>query len=1024
MVSERSVSASGPARVDSSGWLVRTAVATALASAIVTPTFAQDELQEVTVTGSRIVRRDLTAPSPVVTVGTETLESSSTTSVESVLQQLPQFVPGGNQFVSGAQAGAAQTPGAATLNLRGLGPNRNLVLLDGRRAQPANALLVVDINTIPAAAIQSVEVITGGASAVYGPDAIAGVVNFMLKKDFEGLDIDAQTGISEQGDGEETRVSALMGMNAAEGRGNIMLGLEWTNREGVFQAERDFYVNGWRDPGNPGVDFLQTASYAGGQVLAGGPNQPSQAAINSVFGMAPAGAIGPASEFRFNADGTPFVTLQGYGYNGGFGGLDDGRFSMVNRLSTNGNLDQKYTTQFASTPLERHSLFLRGRYNVTEKITAFTQANYSNIEVATRGNLAPAITVWQAPIPRDGRPLPAALNTLLDSRPRPNDPWSLYQVLDYYGPIKSDNTTNVWQLLAGLQGEVGFRDWTWEAYVSKGDTNTVAEAGLPSLQRYSALVAAPNFGRNANITGTGRGYSLRCTTGLPVFEVFTPSEDCLTSIETRARQVTELSQEIAEANLQGFAFNLPAGEVRFAAGFHYRKNDFRFDPGYPVEQVLDNPIGLFASNSTEGSTNVKEVYGELLVPVIDDLDLELGYRLSDFNTAGTIDTWKSLFTWKALDAVTFRGGYQFATRAPNTAELFTGPSLAVVTFPNVDPCSAVTLSPWGNLPSNPDRPQVQALCRALIGNSTSAFDTQTYNTPNGPDGFTRQNPPFFPLEIEVTRGNVNVKPEVGRTITLGAVITEPFEADNLVVTLDAYRIKLTDTVAPISSITAYNNCFNFNGTSNPTYDVTNPFCQLIDRNPVTGDREQVDALYSNLGTLKTQGIDVTVAWSRDIGPGNFAVQTSANWLDYYRYQPDPTAQEIDATGTIGLTPLQDTQFDYRLLTQFQYRLNAFNFGLTWRHLPSVDDASKAINPSTTAEGPGSYNIFNLFGTFSFGRSVLRLGVDNVFDKEPLAIGFNPGNATGVGRDSNADQTNPSFYDPLGRRYYVGIKTSF
>jgi len=1025
MVSECSVSVSGPTRVIAPGWLIRVAVSTALAGTALTPALGQEspgqDVQEVTITGSRILRRDLSAPSPVVTVGTETLESSSTTAVESVLQQLPQFVPGTNQFVSGAQAGAAQTPGAATLNLRGLGSNRNLVLIDGRRAQPANALLVVDINTIPTAAIQGVEVITGGASAVYGPDAIAGVVNFMLKRDFEGLDIDAQTGFTGDGGGEESRFSTLMGLNGADGRGNIMVGLDWTKRDGLFMRDRDFYVNGWRDPNNPGGDFIETASYAGGQVL-DSANPPSQAAIDALFPGAPAGAIGPASEFRFQNDGSVFVTQQGYGYTGPFGALDAGRYTMLSRLA-NGNLDQKYTTQFISTPLERYSLFVRGRYDLNDNVSAFSQANYSNIEVTTRGNFAPAVTVWQAPIPRDGRPLPAALNALLDSRPRPDDPWSLYQVLDYYGPIQSENTTDVWQLMAGLQGNVGFRDWTWEAYVSKGDTSTVAETPLPSLQRYSELVAAPDFGRNAALTGTGRGYTLRCTSGLPVFEEFTPSQDCLTSIETRTRQLTTLSQDIAEANMQGAAFNLPAGEMRFAAGLSYRKNDFRFDPGYPVEQVLDNPIGLFASNSTAGSTRVKEIYAELLVPVIRNLELELGYRLSDFDTAGTVDTYKGLFSWKAHDSVTFRGGYQFATRAPNTAELFTGPSLAVVPFPSVDPCSAVTLSPWGNVPSNPDRQQVQNLCRALVGNDTSPFDTQTYNTPNGPDGFTRQNPPFFPLEIEVTKGNPNVEPETGRTWTLGAVLTAPFGWENLNLTIDAYRIKVTDQISPIASTTVYNNCFNFNGTSNPTYDVANPFCQLIRRNPVTGDREEVDALYSNLGLLKTQGVDLTFAWNREVGPGNLALQSTFTYLDYFKYQPDPDAQLSDATGTVGTTLAEGGQFDYRLLMNVAYRWQGFNVGVNWRHLPSAENAARAISPTTSVSGTGSYNIFNLFGSYALGRHTLRVGIDNVLDKEPLVVGANPG-VNGVGLDSNSDQTNPSFYDPLGRRYYVGLKMSF
>ena len=246
-----------PARAQASRWLVAAAVAAAISGGAFSPAFAaeEDALDEVTVTGSRIQRRDLTAASPIVTVGTQALEASSTTAVESVLQQLPQFVPGGNQFVSGAQAGAAATPGIATLNLRGLGANRNLVLIDGRRPQPANATLVVDINTIPQGAIQSVEVITGGASAVYGPDAIAGVTNFILKRDYEGLEVDAHYGVTEQGDGAEQRVSTLMGMSSADGRGNVMVSVDWTKRDGVFQRDRDFYVDGWEDPANPGGDL-------------------------------------------------------------------------------------------------------------------------------------------------------------------------------------------------------------------------------------------------------------------------------------------------------------------------------------------------------------------------------------------------------------------------------------------------------------------------------------------------------------------------------------------------------------------------------------------------------------------------------------------------------------------------------------------------------------------------------------------------------------------------------------------------
>ena len=274
--------------------ILASAISAIVAGSYTLPTFAQDEaLEEITVTGSRILRRDLSAPSPVVTLGAESFENSAAVSAEAVLNQLPQFVPGGTQFSSSVQSGATASPGAATLNLRGLGSNRNLVLVNGRRAQPANASLVIDINTIPTAAIQSVEVITGGASAVYGADAMAGVINFVLKNDFEGVEFDFQSGETLEGDGNESRFSTLMGMNAADGKGNIMMGMEWAKREPVYQIDRDFFTKGWLDPLNAGGQFQQATSYSGSEgAVPGGPNLPAQATVNALFPTLAAGTVG------------------------------------------------------------------------------------------------------------------------------------------------------------------------------------------------------------------------------------------------------------------------------------------------------------------------------------------------------------------------------------------------------------------------------------------------------------------------------------------------------------------------------------------------------------------------------------------------------------------------------------------------------------------------------------------------------------------------------------------------------------
>jgi outer membrane receptor protein involved in Fe transport len=1003
-----------------------------------------DSLAEVTVTGSRIARgRDLEAPSPIVTIDKELFERSSSTGLEVVLNQQPQFVPQNTQFTSGVQGSPSFTPGAVTLNLRGLGPNRNLVLIDGRRGQPGNATLAVDINTIPQLAIQGVETITGGASAVYGPDAMAGVVNFVLKKNFQGLDFDVQRGQTSRSDGAETRVSTLIGMNGVDNRGNMMIGLEWAKRDPVYQADRDFYTNGWLDPNNPSGGFIVAPEFA---PSAG--NLPSQAALDSLFTTVTPGTIGTGSTIYFNADNTPFIQGRGgLGYNGPLNSLAPGRYQAVKVLGSGtgnsaGNLDQAITQGFASIPGERHSLFARGTFNFSDSVSAYAQLNYTTSEVLTRSfGYPPAVTIWQASIPRynsatagapqDSTWLPPALLTLLNSRPNPNANWSLYQLQDYTGFEVAQNTTDVWQGLAGLQGKLPFRDWTWDAYVSRGNTHVQQDfTGMNSLQRYQFLVGLPNFGKGASIAsppGTPFGYGVTCTSGIPVFQQFEISQDCVQSIASPLKNETQLRQDIVEANMQGALMALPAGEARFSFGATYRSEKFSYSPGYPVGAITDNPIGLFASAYTSGDIDVKEAYTELLVPILKDLDLELGYRYSDFNTAGGTDTYKALFTWKAIDSISFRGGYQAATRAPNVAELFQGPTQAVVAFPQEDPCSASTLASWGNVAANPNRAKVQQLCRELIGNSTSEFDTQTFNASNpafgpGPNGWTRQSPTFFPLEIEVQTGNPKVLPETGKTWTLGTVITEPFGVNKLAATLDVYRIEISDTISPQSSIATYNNCFNFDGASNPNYDVTNANCRLIQRNPVTGDRASVTALYSNLGTLLTQGVDLAVNWAHDLGPGQLRLDTSINYVNKFEYQTSATSPVVDAKGTLDPIPASGGVtggiFTYKTFSHVGYVWRGLSTSLGWQHLPSIKAAAASTNPATTIQGPPSYDLFYLSAGYGFDKYSVRVGIDNLLDKEPPVTQRNPGFT------SASNTTNPGYYDVLGRRYYIGVKASF
>jgi outer membrane receptor protein involved in Fe transport len=1009
--------------------LVSAAVAAAIAGSLPTIGQAQDaELTEITITGSRIVRRDLTASSPIVTVDAEVLENISTVGVESALNKMPQFKPAGTQFVAGdVQASAFNNPGISSLSLRGLGPNRNLVLVDGRRAQPANATLVVDVNSIPAAAISSVEIISGGASATYGADAIAGVVNFKLKKDFQGLVVDGQTGITQEGDGAESRISALIGGNFNDGKANVMAGIEFSKRSQVLQADRDFYVEGWEDPGTTGAGLTGYSAWNPGTTL------PSQAAVNTVFGTTGT-AVNRATNFFLNRDNTLFKQSPARRYNSN----EDG----VKLVTTNNTLSQPETAGLASSPLTRYSIFARGTFNLNDSTSAFVQGNLSSIHVSSILTYAPATSFWSAFIPRDAtHPVPTELAALLDSRTKivngvtvsaANDPWQLERVLDFAGPRASTNDSDVYQVMAGLQGDLGLGDWTWEAYASHGETKITnyLNGGFVSVERWRKMVTAPNYGKNFTIgdpTGI-LGYKISCTSGMPIFESFTPSQDCLDGMASRLKNITNLKQDIAEANFQGGIVDLPAGQLRAAAGFTHRINTFRFDPDVlnDQESVIDGPIGLFAANDTNGRTRVNELYAEVLVPILKDLpaikefSLELGGRRSAYDTAGAIWTYKALANWGVNSFVNFRGGYQLANRAPNTAELFTGPTVTVAGFPNSDPCAINTLAPWGNVASNPNRAKVQALCSALNGTGTSVFDLD-------PNAFIGGNGGFFPLELENRRGNIDLESEEAHTITVGAVFRAPFESpalSNLTAAIDYYDIKISNAISPLPSTTVYENCFNANGSSNTAYslDDAGGYCRLIKRDGVTGGRVSVDAPYFNLGSIETDGIDAQFNWRAalaDMGmsslPGSISAGLSVNYLLSYKTQSIPGAAFTDNDGTVA----QNGQYEYNAALNLGYSLGAWNVGFNWRHLPSAKNAAAATNPATTLQGPGSYDVVDFSAAWSMSDTVaMRFGVDNLFDREPEIVGANAGltNAKGA--------TLPGYYDVLGRRMYLGVKLTF
>lgn len=1050
---------------------------------------------EIVVTGSRIARRDYQANSPLVTVSQDTFQNRSSTSVESTLNQLPQFNPAGSSALSSsagtAFTGANQAPGAATLDLRGLGPNRTLVLVNGRRAQPVNAQLVVDVNMIPTAAIKNVETITGGAAAVYGADAIAGVVNFILRDDFEGMELNAQAGIAEAGDAENYQVSGLIGGNFAEGRGNAMLGLVYSDRKAAYERNREFYTRGWTDPNTsatPGGLPITTAIVGG---LTYGVNFDGTLFQANDAGNPAAPYTGPMHNLVNGAGFTlnppaPGSTQQGLGYNDP---------DVINNI-----------------PLERYTLFGSAHYDITDGITAYIEGNFTHTHAYAQSFPGTANNIWALTVPYNAAnddpasptfgadqsnffPVSGPLAALLNARPAAggvagtDQPWTLGRGLNFLGRLYTETNSNIYQLTAGLKGEIGIKDWTWDIYGSHGSTDITARQpqGAVSYGNLQQLISGTVQGgaRSSTITGAwNQGWTSgatfnpsSCTSGIPLFnpdgsvpqpqagggEGVVVSQDCKDYATLELNNVTQLQQNIVEATMQGGLLNDWAGEIRFSLGATYRDEKFSYAPdtGNSAEQPGSGVVNqIVLPKPTQGSLNVKEVYGELLVPVLRDiplihkLDLELGARYSDYNLSGSIWTYKALGDWEVTDWLRFRGGYQRANRAPNIYELFAPvagglglSSDACLNIPGSTPA-------FGNVSANPNQVNVQEACKALIVRDGGYPYTTLGEDPTAVEQPASQYPALdqtrlsnfrwtlaynlpFPFSIGLEQGNQNLDSEKADTITAGAVIRSPFESSllrRLTFTVDYYYINLKGTIATPSGTEIYSQCFNpqFNplmAAAAGTYTGDqllegNPYCALINRYPFdeagvmgapgSGTDRTYQAPFLNKGGTKTSGLDVTMNWTGDfhdmgIGiPGSLNLYLSANILFSYKEAAFPGADYVEYKGT-----LQNNSYDYKLYGTLTYSWANGSIGMRGRYLPSIDPSYATPTNFPT----DSYTQFDLFGRYQLTPQLeLRAGVDNLFNAMPPIVGASPTNA--------ALNSTSQVYDTIGRAYYAGVNLRF
>jgi outer membrane receptor protein involved in Fe transport len=1092
----------GGVRLSSTGRLLSGASMAALSVAIWLPAsaaFAQaaapaadaapaaGSVGEVVVTGSRISQRNNISNSPIVTLNTQQLMSTADLQIQDVLNKLPQFSP--DQNLMGAASGDVQaTPthsvGITTASLRGLGPNRNLVLIDSQRAAPVNAELIIDLSSIPTAMIDHVEAITGGASAVYGADAIGGVVNFIMKKNFQGLDLDAQTSINQTGDGKAFQASAVMGTNFADDKGNVTVGLERFQQDAALQKDHSFYTKGWSDPTTAGNGFFPFGTAAN--------PSPSAAGVAAVFG---AGSGIPTSSYFWVNNGLLFTGNSGFGGQAPIAGnvpaINNTTVSKVNVLQSGTQnviqqLKDNQTVGYIQSPLDRWSMLANGHYDINEWVTATFMADFSQTTTNTLLT-APAsfITGWTVNVPVDaGHPVPAQLQTLLNSRANPTAPWTLSWLPSINGPMSprgSQETNTVYQIRAGLKGkfpQFAGNTWTWELNGSHSESmEYLVASGDYSLQRFQAVITSPNYGANTTFQGNltqpngsggtalspnftfGTGQGQHCTSGFynALFNNAPLSADCAAAIAAPLQSMNITKQDVVEYNMAGDLFKLPAGAVKVNLGADYRRDSTIFNPDILQSDMsfIDQVVGVYPESYLNVSQDAKEGYGELSIPILAGLPfiksftLNPGLRYSSYNTSKGGWTYKILGDFEIDDYVRLRGGYNLAVRAPNLGELFQGPSEVFGQGSSYgDACSLLSTAPFGaggaattlqgqnapvaNKGGLSAAQNALAICKAMMfaAGGQAAVDA-FYNTAGtvqpapGPAAFAWNN----------QSGNPNLLPETAKTYTAGIQIRSPFQNPLLSranLSIDYYKIHIDNAIEFATIDFTYQNCLNQPAAG----ALSSLYCQAISRSPQSGASALSNTPEANLSTIDTSGVDVQFDWSLQLSdmkkdiPGRFSLNVVASILGNYDTTSAPGFPIQHWYGTAGPT-LQGTDpgaYAYKINTSFGYSVGPASFNLNWRHLPQVNSAGSVSVGNTTQPTP-AYDIFDLATNWSLPHALqLRFGIQNLLDVAPAITGRTVatqvlGVPVNIG-SSGQGTTNPSYYDAMGRRFYVGLKARF
>jgi len=941
-------------------------------------------LEEVVVTGTRIARPDLTSNSPIATVTSESLSELNTIALETQLRSLPQFLPGATEFVNNGN------PGAATINLRGLGSGRTLVLMDGKRLPPYGFGSSVDVNLVPTAILERIDVVTGGASAVYGSDAISGVVNFITKTDFEGLRFDANHTEFGEGDGKTSSGTVTFGSKFGDDRGHALISVGYTKRDEVYQGSRDFsFYNLFPDAG---LGDIQSAGRRGGSSNAGATR-----------------AFIPGLGTRwFSTDGNLVTSAALPVGNGGV------RNSIYNYNPFN----------FFQVPLDRWQALGQLNYQLNDSVEVYGRVFAVTSSVPTE--LAPSAyfggSTLDFQVNLDNPFLTAnqrtaliaaynAVNTVPYSATAPAGSQrvtvaGIRRRLAELGNRKGISESTTTQLTAGMRGDLGASGWSWDVSAQYGRTSNFSglENDVSIERARNALLATSTTSClsggscvPANIF-SGSGF-VDVTTGLPMTGAISPA--ALDYIRANYYTNTVVEQRVVQGVVSGSvdSIKMPSADTPLgvAVGIDYYQNDGDYSP-----DDLAKFGGAMGQGGTSppvsGSINSKEVYAEFYLPIasgqagINNLAFEGGVRSADNNLSGRFTTWKAGLEYSPVAGYRVRAMLQKAIRAANLSEQFSPLSYGLVEV-TADPCAGTN-------------PVTNAAVRAkCIAQGAPAARIGSINSPAAQQAAS--------IGGGAIPNGVQLDPEEADTFTAG-IQFNPESLPAFSASIDYYKIEVSGAIGSYPAQEILDNCF--------LRDIGS-FCSLVKRNPLgelEGDGFGITVDTRNLASFNAEGVDYSVGYRFDLGDllmggTSLDLGLAGTYVMGSSYQSSPSSPFTECKGYYGDTCGNPTA---KIKANLSAGLNFgdWKVGLTIRHLDKV--VAQPGNDYYEIQGIDAFNYLDLTVQWKWNDMVrVNLSAQNITDKDPPIVANIPGANT-------SSNTYADIYDPLGRRLGLGVSVQF